>query len=354
MAFKLIHSKVIADIARAAEVDENSEIAFSEMQHSFRLGEERRRIEFELKVTEAAYQGRTFLVFTDLLVPKERLEKQGFKVTEIIRQAALLKNYELAASNAEYRIAWTADSFITEIPEFHVNELSTLSHRNILISFLNVLWEGALITEETSTSEFENILRKWTNLSNDQIVTYRFMLKSILDDFKSIRMVASQIAPLKQMHSYLPVGVESAFLVSWDGFERSEVSSIEFSARLMNWQSKYWRELIEWLDTNITFEAERGGHLFDFSIEKVRHDESSEFLNCGEYYMFTGTRAHDLSTSIFPIKFLFDELINCGYTLSIIIYRENMEGKILCKSVAYPFDFEWRENDTLNLTVFWV
>jgi hypothetical protein len=122
----------------------------------------------------------------------------------------------------------------------------------------------------------------------------------------------------------------------------------------MNWQSKYWRELIEWLDRNITFEAERGGHLFDFSIEKEKHNDSSEFLNGGEYYMFTGTRAHDLSTTIFPIKLLFNELINCGYTLSITIYRENLAGKVLCKSVAYPFDFEWRESDTLNLTVFWV
>lgn len=310
------------------------------------LANEQKRLQFEKSALTAARSGDFHLVADTLLIPLKQLYEQGFKVREIYRKEALLRSLEFAADRAEFKAVESADRFILANPSFRVVDSDDVSHRNTLYSLLCSLWQQGRLTEETNTLDFEKTLKACSNGKDDLILSYRFLLKSMVDDFKSFKMAQGQAAPLKRDHDLLPPGTDKAFLISWDEELVDASYSKRFSPKMLTWCSLYWPKLIGWLNAIFQSESEAGSSYAAFIItlngSDIQFDEWEQ-------------RYESLSIRPFPWTWLHHELISSGFDAVASVDRFDEQVNVTeSKHIDAHYEFDLQEDDLLSLTVSWV
>ncbi len=310
------------------------------------LANEQKRLQFEKSALTAARAGDFHLVADTLLIPLKQLNEQGFKVRELYRKDALLHSLEFAADRAEYKAVESADRFILANPSFRVVDSDDVSHRNTLYSLLCSLWQQGRLTEETNTLDFEKTLKACSNGKDDLILSYRFLLKSMVDDFKSFKMAQGQAAPLKRDHDLLPPGTDKAFLISWDEELVDASFSKRFSPKMLTWCSLYWPKLIGWLNAIFQAESDAGCSCAAFVITLTGLDIQFEEWD---------RKYESLSIKPFPWPWLYHELILSGYGVVASVDRFDDQVNIAeSKHIDAYYEFDLQEDDLLSLTVSWV
>lgn len=305
----------------------------------------KRRQRFEKMAMFAARQGENHLLLSAPPLPAEHLIAEGFIVRELVRRDALLKSLELAAESALNRATSSAGNFIFENPSFRLRKSDDLIHRNILYSLLHFLWNQEDLTEETSTLDFEEKLKEYSNASEDLILQNRFLLKSIVDDFKSFKMAQSQAEAITEDLTDLPPGRDRAWIISWSQARWTSTPENIFSPQLLNWYSSNWSDLFRYINETMHSHAKMGcsGSTFIITLDRGKF----LFEDWSDYENIFGVNP-------FPWQLLWHELIISGFTPSAAVFRsdDNMAKKV-AQMVDSTYNFDFYRHDKLVLHVGW-
>ena len=305
----------------------------------------KKRLKFEKMATYAARNGIDHLLMDVPLVPVAQLIEQGFAVRELIRKDALLKSLELAAESAENRATASAGNFIFENPDFTLKISDNFIHRNILYSLVHFLWDQGDLTESTSTHDFEENLKEYSNASEDLILTNRFLLKSIVDDFKSIKMAQSQAEAIKNDLAELPSGRNRAWIIRWAHANWTSKPKNSFSPQLLNWYSSNWPDLVNYVNETMHNAANKGRSACAFIISmdygKLFFEDLDDYNNL-------------IEIKPFPWLLLWQEFIISGFAVLAAVFRDDQDiTSHFSQVIDATYDFDLDRHDKLVIHVGW-
>ncbi len=162
------------DLVHLSENSSDDQFGDSDSEILKKIANQKDRLAFERQALGAARDGMSYLVVQVPPIHLSQLLEIGFSVRELARNEALLRTLELAADSAEDSAIESADRFIFANPNFGVHDKVDFSHRNPLYALLIKLWDQGRVTEQTTTLEFELILKANSNASDDLILSNRF------------------------------------------------------------------------------------------------------------------------------------------------------------------------------------
>lgn len=308
-----------------------------------RLQDKHTRIEFQERALNAAKNGISHIVLAKLPFEKREFLEIGLEVEELVRNDELEKKLKNIFENSEARATMVADRFIFDNPKIKFIESTAAQHRNLLISLIFILWDQGILTESTSTQDFENYLISEQNVEEEVVSLNRFILKAILDDFKTMKIAEAQCGPIAKINALLPSGLNEGFYVTWVNSGKSGIDPKFFSGELLCWYNDYWQQFVAWFNFEIDEVAREGLSFFDFSIVQ-RLNEMNLYGSSNDCF-----NLRKLS-----IRQLLSEIAQAGYFIRTIITRSNEDGEILCKeNCDINFDFSLNEYDSLDVSVSW-
>lgn len=308
------------------------------------LAQESARAKFEKITFDAARKGATNVVVKHLGLPVDSLLKQGFLVEQLVRKKDLLSSLEMAAESSERRGILFADRFIFNNPTFSITGSDQVSHRNPLFSLVCSLWDQGRLTEETTILELETILKSCSNIKDIDLLQHRYLLKSMIDDVKSFKMASAQAEPIKQVHSIMPEGEDSAFKVSWNREASDLDSMLRFSPELLTWFSKNWTLLLGHVNKILQSAATVG---FDAAkIDITTRDNNISLLDGDGIFYY-------LTVKSIPLIYIFNELRLSGLDVAAEVthYKDGEPQDSYVVNTMY--NFKLKEGDILVLCVGW-
>jgi hypothetical protein len=311
------------------------------------------RNQFEQKTLIAARGGLFHIAEEVMPLPIEQLVQEGFYVKEVVRNKSLLHSLESACENAEIRALGSADRFISGCPQFHAPTHDQFLHRNALYSFIKIIWDQNLLTETTTTHDFENLLRIYTNLNEDQIISNRFLLKSVVDEFKSFKMATAQANEIKAEYDLLPVNLDRAYVIQWlNVCEYSSVSKKEFvySTEVLKWYSLNWVNLLDWLNQCILRHARYGSDFCEISVTM----ENEKIVISDDYYVHENEHEREsLAINQFPMSLLYKKLVDLDYLVVMDLKHYDDDYCFIGSQSVSGVEFNFSANDELSIVLAW-